>query len=246
MSQIYFDRTGQIPRPSYRQLGRELGALLLDHPPPPDARQLPHGGNHMVLVLPAFLTGDWATAPFRRFLRQCGLRAEGWKLGTNWGPTPHILEGLRQRLTELREQAGGPVSLVGISLGGLLARDLAHSQPQDVKQLITMASPWRLPTASTIEPLVHLASRFYSANVDLARLGRPLPVPEMSLYTRDDGIVAWQTCCPDPAADPAQVGNAIEISGAHLTICRNPQALTAVAERLARGAGDSRQIAPRG
>lgn len=239
MSQSYFDRTGQIPRPSYHQLGRELVALLWDHPPLPDARRLPHGGGHVVLVLPAFLTGDWATAPFRRFLRQCGLRAEGWGLGTNWGPTPGVLRGLRRRLTDLRDQEGGPVSLVGISLGGLLARDLAHRQPQDVKQLITLASPWRLPTASTIEPLVHAASRFYSRDIDLARLGQPLAVPETSLYTRDDGVVAWQTC----RAESAQAGTAVEVGGAHLTICRNPRALAVVAERLAGTRGTAEAVA---
>ncbi len=86
MSQSYFDRTGQIPRPSYRQPSRELGALLLDHPALPDAHHLSHGGDHVVLVLPAFLTGDWQ---------------------------------------------GGPISLVGIGLGGVLARDLACSRPRD-------------------------------------------------------------------------------------------------------------------
>jgi len=228
MMQAYFDRTGRVQQPKYRQLCRELIALLLDHPTPPDARQIPPGDGHIVLVLPAFLTGDWATAPFRRFLRQCGLRAEGWRLGTNWGPTPGVLAGLRRRITELREQQGGPISLVGISLGGLLARDLAHSQPQDVRQVITMASPWRLPTASTIEPLVRITTRFHSRDIDLARLSRPLAMPETSLYTRDDGIVAWQTCCPEPG----QGGTAIEVRGAHVTICRNPQAMIAVARCL--------------
>lgn len=57
----------------------------------------------------------------------------------------------------------------------------------------------RPATASTIEPLVRLTARFHSRDIDLARLGRPLAMPETSLYTRDDGIVAGQTCCPELA-----------------------------------------------
>ena len=102
MTQAYFDLTGRIPRPKYRQLCAEVGALLVDHPAPPDVRQLPPGGGHVVLVLPAFLTGDWATAPFRRFLCRCGLRAEGWGLGTNWGPTPGTLTGFESGISSER------------------------------------------------------------------------------------------------------------------------------------------------
>lgn len=230
-TQLYFDNTGRVRRPSYGHLAGELGALLLDHPAPPDFRALPSGGDHVVLVIPAFLTGDWATASFRAFLRRCGLRAEAWGLGVNWGPTPGILAGLQHRLSELREMEQGPVSLVGVSLGGLLARDLARRRPQDVRQVITIASPWRLPTASVIEPLVHIAGRFYSPDIDPADLRAPLSMPSMSLYTREDGIVAWQSCFADGAA--GGTNTAVEVGGAHTTICRNPRVMAMVVERLA-------------
>lgn len=231
----YFDTTGRVRRPTYGQLAGEVGALLLDHPPPPDIRDLPNGGGHVVLVIPAFLTGDWPTIAFRRFLRRCNFRAEGWGLGINWGPTPEILAGLARRLRELRELEQGPVSLIGISLGGLLARDLAQRRPQDVRRVITMASPWRLPTASTIEPVVQLAARYYSADIDLERLCKPLSMPATSIYTRDDGIVAWQTCRAEDAS--GATGDGIEVQGAHSTIARNPQALAAVVRLLAQGGG---------
>ena len=108
MTQRYFDTTGRVQRPSYGQLANEVGALLLDRPAPPDIHALPSGNRHVVLVIPAFLTGDWPTSAFRRFLCRCQFRAEGWGLGINWGPTPEILAGLHRRLSELREmeQAG--------------------------------------------------------------------------------------------------------------------------------------------
>jgi hypothetical protein len=78
--------------------------------------------------------------------------------------------------------------------------------------------------------LVHLAAPFYSAEIDVTRVGRPLTVPETNIYTPDDGIVAWQSCFADNAGTRA----AIQVSGAHTTLCRNPQVLTAVVERLGR------------
>ena len=240
LTQRYFDTTGRVRRPSYGQLASEVGALLLDHPAPPDSRDLPSGERHVVLVIPAFLTGDWPTSAFRRFLCRCQFRAEGWGLGINWGPTPEILAGLHRRLSELREMEQGPVSLIGISLGGLLARDLAQSRPQDVRRVITMASPWPLPTASTIEPVVQIAARYYSADIDLERLRRPLPMPATSIYTRDDGIVAWQSCRDDDVAGETSEG--IEVQGAHSTIARNPQAMAAVVRLLAEDGGGGRGI----
>lgn len=232
----FFDRSGRVRRPPYRRLLGELRALLFDHAAPADPRVLPRGDGHAVLVIPAFLTGDSFTAGLRRFLTACGYRAEGWGLGVNLGPTDATLAGLRRRLSEL-SAARGPVSIIGVSLGGLLARDLAHACPADVRQVITLVSPCRLPTACTIEPLFHLALPFYSKTIDAARLAQPLRVPSMAIYTRDDGIVAWESC--------ALGGDlAVEVAGAHTTICRNPQARAAVARRLAEIGVRAREALP--
>ena len=152
----------------------------------------------------------------------------GWGLGVNWGPTPRLLRGLRRRTQELVAVEGGPISVIGVSLGGLLVRDLAHDCPDDIRHVVTLVSPFRLPTASTIEPLVRLCTPFYSRDIDVARLARPLPVPSTAVFSRQDGIVAWESCTSDEAH-----GVAVEVSGPHMTICRNPDALLAVAKRLA-------------
>src|SRR6202030_3531545 len=93
-----------------------------------------------------------------------------------WGPTPYALDGLRRRLRQLRALEGGPISVIGVSLGGLLVRDLACDCPADIRHVITLASPFHLPTASTIEPLVRLAARLYAPDLDFRRLSSPLPV----------------------------------------------------------------------
>ena len=227
-----FDRSGRLRRPPIHRLAGEAWSFVSYHPAPPDPAGLPDGQGHAVLVVPAYCTNDAFSLPLRRFLDRCGFRSFGWELGFNWGPTAGLHEGLRRRFRQVRAVAGGPVSLVGISLGGMLARDLAFDFPDDVVQVVTLVSPINLPTASSLEPLVRLCLPFYSADIDPARLARPLPMPSTSIFTRDDGLVAWQSCRIDePGA------TAIEVSGGHVSICRNPAALRAVVERLAAGLG---------
>ncbi len=223
-----FDRSGAVPRPAPQQLLREIESFVAYHPAPPDAADMPSGKGHVVLVVPAFFTTDAFTWPLRRFLSRCGYRAFGWDLGVNWGPTPYLISGLRRRLDELCAIEGGPINVVGVSLGGVLARDLVYDRPNDIGHLVTLVSPFRLPTASTLEPVVWACAPFYSAAIDPERLSTPLPIPGTAIYTREDGLVAWQSCCPD---EPNSI--AIEESGPHVAICRNPDVMRIVAERLA-------------
>lgn len=224
-----FDRSGRVQRPPYRRLLAEIWSVLAYHPAPPAVEELPSGQGQPVLVIPAFLTGDGFTRSLRDFLTSCGFRAFGWELGINWGPTPALLSGLRRRLLSLHRQEAAPVALVGFSLGGLLARDLAYDHPDAVRHVVTLASPFRLPTASTIEPLFRLLAPRYSPTIQVARLQRPLPVPSTAICTRDDGIVDWRSCRAEAE------GCSIEIGGAHSTICRNPEALRYVVRSLAGG-----------
>ena len=223
-----FDGTGAVHRPPYWRLWREAYAALTYHPPSPDCAGVPPGQGRVVLVIPAFLTTDVVTRQLRLFLQHCGYRSFGWGLGVNWGPTPRLQLKLRERLANLRDLAKDRVSLVGVSLGGLLARDLAYDHPTDVRQVITIASPINLPTASTIEPLIRLAACFYRPAIDVDRLTSPLPVPSASIFTRDDGLVAWESCT---RAEESRAN--IEVRGPHLTLCRNPDVLRAVAAKLA-------------
>lgn len=234
------DFSGVPARPSYCRLAGEVRSFAFDRPAPPDPATLPRGDGHVVLAVPGFFTGDSLTAPLRRFLGRCGYRAHGWGLGPNFGPTRRLGAGLRARLAALVALEGGPVSLIGVSLGGVMVRDLAHERPEDVLQVITLVSPIHLPVASTLAPLALLTAPLYPDDLDLARPARPLPVPAMAVYTKDDGVVPWKSCIdPDPGCEM------VEVAGSHIAICRNPDALRAVAKRLgnvpalraARGAG---------
>lgn len=230
MSQIdaYFDRTGKVRRPPYRRLWREVASFAFEFPKAPDPSEFKAGEGHVVLVIPGFLTPDTFTSPLRRFLKRCGYRAYGWGLKVNFGPTPRLLEGLERRFQECLAIGGGPISVIGVSLGGLFARNLAFQHPRDIRQVITLVSPFRLPTASTIEPLVRICAPFFSDEIDVRRLATPLPVPSTAVYTREDGLVAWESCWSEEA-----FGLPVEVRGKHVTICRNPATLRAVGRRLA-------------
>jgi pimeloyl-ACP methyl ester carboxylesterase len=223
-----FDRTGTVRRPAFGQLFQEFGALFTDRPAVPDTVALPDGDGQVVLVLPGFLTGDLITRPLRQFLEGQGFRTFGWQHGVNVGPTPSALAHLRGRVNDLAELNEGPIAVIGISLGGLLARDLAYDCPDQICHVVTMASPFRLPTASTFEPLVRMCGPLYDPELQIERLALPLPVASTAFFTRDDGVVAWESCRSD---DPDCMN--IEVGGQHMTICRNPSVLTHLVQRLA-------------
>jgi pimeloyl-ACP methyl ester carboxylesterase len=210
------------------RLGMVAGAL----------KAAPRGDGHPVIVVPSFLRGDGHTAPLRRFLAGCGYRVEGWGLGTNLGPTAAALEGIETLLANVHRRHGRKVTLIGHSLGGVIARELAKQHPDQVRQLLVLASPIQLPTASPLEPVYKLLARWHhiEARGSAAELNAPPEVPVTAIYTRSDGIVAWQSC-REVEGDRRE---SIAIRGAHGTMVRNLAAWRIIADRLAQREGEWR------
>lgn len=209
----------------------ELGGFLAASPM---LRLLGRGDRHPVLVLPGFTAGDSSTVPLRWTIRSQGYWAHGWRLGPNLGPTEHILDGIRARLTQLHERHGGKVSLVGWSLGGIYARELARSHPGLVRQVITLGSPFRLTTAdrSSVSVLVDRLSPAWSSEVmrlAMEEHDKPgLTVPSTAIYTREDGVVRWHACI-DEVTD---LHENIEVIGSHSGLGFNPAVHVAISDRL--------------
>ncbi|MGH7156451.1 MAG: hypothetical protein ACREF3_21225, partial [Acetobacteraceae bacterium] len=159
----------------------------------------PKGADHPVLVLPGFLADDDATVVLRRYLREQQHTVYPWDLGINLGPTAVIMDGVERRLEEIVASHNEPVSLVGASLGGLYARDLARRRPASVRQVITLGSPFRMERSSQ-SSLGAVFDALSSMHVHPSRFSvwtlprESLPVPATAIYTRSDGIVAWETC----------------------------------------------------
>jgi len=197
------------------------------------AAELPRGDGHAVLALPAVLRADGLTREFQSLLRRLGYAAHGWGLGLNLGPTQRLIAGCRSRLASLAA-VHGPVSLVGFSMGGLFARFLALESPRLVRRVITVGSPFRAPLHSTALPS-RLFSRLWGGDrveILAAALAKPLCVPATALYSRGDGIVAWEHC-----RDAAATSDNVEFSGCHMTMVRNEGIMRTIADRLAQPAG---------
>jgi pimeloyl-ACP methyl ester carboxylesterase len=199
------------------------------------ARRAPEGDGHPVLLVPGFLRGEGYMQPLQRFLAARGYPVYGWRLGVNLGPTERVLDGLERRLEEVVRRHRRPASLIGHSLGGALVRELAKARPALVRQVIVLASPIRLPTASQLEPLYRMLARLHSPDSEdlYARINEPPSVPVTAVHTRSDGIVAWQSCLE--AEGPLREN--VEIKGPHSTMARNPAAWRVIADRLAQPEG---------
>src|ERR1700738_1086306 len=102
----------------------------------------PKGDGHPVLALPGFLASDLSMAPMRRYLQELGYDAYAWKMGRNIGGVSRLRAALRDRLTEINASTGRKVSVVGWSLGGVYARDLALQAPDMVRCVVTLGSPF--------------------------------------------------------------------------------------------------------
>ncbi|HEX3860943.1 MAG TPA: alpha/beta hydrolase [Stellaceae bacterium] len=230
-----FDRSGRLPAPPLRDLAAEGVALLCDRRRfrgrLPLLSSLPRGDGHTVLVLPPLFGSDRMTGGFRAWLAALGYRAEAWGAGINLGPTHAAWRQASERLPAVAACSGRPVSLVGYSLGGVLARALARQYPVLVRRVITVCSPFRLPTATRLEPLYRLMARWHIDEAfQLALVAEPPPAPTTAIYTTRDGVVAWRSCLDLPAPGRENIA----IDGAHSTMLANPQAIRIIAEHLAR------------
>ena len=191
---------------------------------------VPLGDGHPVVVLPAFLCSDHMSRGLREWLGALGYRPEGWGAGVNIGPTANAVAAADAILRRTTEATGQKATLVGVSLGGVLARALANAHPDRVRRVITVCSPFRLPTASPLEPLYRALGPLHSGQHRmLGQLTAPPPVPTVAIYSRRDGVVAWRSCIDAPGPDRENIA----IDSPHTTMLANPEALRIIAERLA-------------
>jgi hypothetical protein len=213
------------------ELGAFLGALPL-------LSLAPRGDGHPVLVLPGLVASDVSTRPLRAFLRGRGYAVSGWRQGRNLGLRHGVQDAMVDLLQELNDTHGRKVSLVGWSLGGLYARQLAKMMPERVRTVITLGSPFAAgPKATNAWRVYELASG-RSADEEDTRFGGSLsgapPVPTTAIFSRTDGVCAWQGCMEKTSA----MSESIEVESSHCGMGHHPAAVYAVADRLAQAEGE--------
>jgi pimeloyl-ACP methyl ester carboxylesterase len=179
------------------------------------------------------MADDMSTRVLRRVLRRLGYRVHGWRLGRNIGPTEACVTGMQKRIDDLSDRYDEPISLIGWSLGGIFARDLARRSPDSVRQVVTLGTPFRLARHSQSRA-TKVFDRFSHLHVEHRTLpleseNAPLLVPATSIYSHFDGIVHWQTCLDTPGERCENIA----VMASHLGLGHHPASIWAVADRLA-------------
>lgn len=190
------------------------------------------GQPHPVLVIPGFLASDSSTEPMRGLLQDMGYETHGWGLGHNIRVDARRIEQLAEVLVRIFEEKGEPVSIIGWSLGGVFARELARAMPDKVRMVISLGSPIdEDPRYSNVSPL------FEAINGSVDDLRRdaipghnrmPLPVPSTSVYTKSDGVVHWRGSLQHEGPEAENV----EVWASHTGLGFNPSVMVLIANRL--------------
>jgi pimeloyl-ACP methyl ester carboxylesterase len=198
----------------------------------------PRGDGRPVLTLPGLVNSDMSNIVMRRYLDALGYRAYPWALGRNFGARAIGAEGerLMERIAQVHDETGEKVTLVGVSLGGIMARIAAHRRPELVREVITVSSPFAgLPTATNVWRVFELASGQRAddpaVRAMLEEAATPLPVPATAIWSASDGLVNGAICHePDCAT-----ARSIEVDSSHLWVQMKPEVLRAIAQTLGRG-----------
>ena len=234
-------------------IARMVGSLI----GPARPRQADNNDT-LVIVVPGFGSGDSYTLPLRRFLRRQGFKAEGWNLGTNlagsnlehsqedlserWdfeqradyrgeGGVPYLIDRFHDRVVERHADAGMPITLIGWSLGGYIAREVARDLPGVVQRVITMGSP------TVGGPKYTAAAPFFEKRgLDLdwieaeisRREARPIPQPITAIVSKTDAIVDWNAAIDRHSPNVEH----IEVDAAHLGMGFNREIWGHISEAL--------------
>ena len=229
-----------IPRPPLWKLlfeVRALGELAAYIATIPLHTLFPKGDGHNVMVMPGLGAGDFTTLPLRKFLQRLGYNAHGWGLGNNTGDHYRVIDEMPAMVERLYAEGGHEkISIIGWSLGGIYAREVARRVPHSVRQVITLGSPF----SGIYEP--NNARWLYKqlngslpeeTDPELTKdILIPPPVPVTAVYSKGDGVVPWQYCMERQASAP-NVQN-VCVPASHSGFGHNPIALWCVADRLMR------------
>jgi pimeloyl-ACP methyl ester carboxylesterase len=193
---------------------------------------MPRGDGRVVIDIPGWRAPEISGLPVRRYLASLGYDARGWGLGTNTGDPERDARLLTESIVRLEAESGRSVSLVGWSLGGVIAREVARRRPDLVHRVITYGTPVvGGPSYTAVAGRYTHEVRQHATRVT-QRLDaeRPIRVPITVIYSRRDGIVSWEACLDRVSPDVEHV----EVRSTHIGMGVDPDVWAVVADRLAR------------
>src|SRR5262245_6708888 len=207
----------------------DVGRLLIRTP---DLLAQPRGDGEPVLVLPGYGASDGSTWLLRGYLRWLGYDVRGWSLGTNRGRLPALVPLVIARVIALARERAMPVTLLGWSLGGVIAREAMRERPDVVTRVVTLGTH---VVGGPTYPCGCAAYRRRGYDLDdIESRGRqreavPLTRPVTAIFSRGDGVVAWRACIDRHN----HVVEHVEVTGTHIGLAMNPDVWRIVAQRLA-------------
>ncbi|MEM7689378.1 MAG: alpha/beta fold hydrolase [Pseudomonadota bacterium] len=209
---------------------------------------LPKGDGHAVMTLPGFMATNSSTIPMRSLLRSLGYDAHGWDSGRNVRVNEELISKLEDQLDRLNDESGGKVSLIGWSLGGVLARELAKLRPEKVRLVMSLGSPISDDRAHT--NAARLFKFFNGEEPEEIRDGQfrgldiAPPVPTTSILTKTDGVVHWRGSVQEATKASGAPTENIRVFASHLGLGVNPSVMIAMADRLAQPEGEWEPFEP--
>lgn len=202
--------------------------------------RLAPGDGHTVVTIPGFMASERSTRVLRKYLQRWGYNAVCWDLGRNYGVAQggDLEAALDRRIRQLAEESGGKISLVGWSLGGLIARETARRHSAFVRNVITLGSPLGDPLATSVGRLFGKASASRRTDAEIrrrvAKLRAPIPgVPTTAIYSKSDAVVSWKIA----KLPESELVESIGVVASHFGMGFNPAILYLIADRLRQAEG---------
>jgi len=245
MNSVAFDTTAAAlsphapPPPPLKLLGMEPLRAAVEYASMRLTRRwaaMPRGDGHAIVVFPGLAGAARSTRPILELCGALGYDAVDWGLGLNRGPRGNIeqwLKDLARHVDAMTSRHSSRISLIGWSLGGLYAREVAKLMPRRVRCVITLGTPFAGTPEQTNVGWVYRALNGQRLSADAALLARLRTAPTMpttSIYSRSDGVVAWQACLNE--AQP-HLEN-VEVTGSHCGLGFNASVHAVIADRLSR------------
>lgn len=194
-------------------------------------RNAPRGDGRVVIALPGWKAPEVTTAPVRGYLRSLGHDAHSWGFGINQGDVEAKRDEMVVKVRDLAERSGRPVNLLGWSLGGVVAREVAGSAPESVHRLVIYGSPivgGPTHTAGVRTYPVDEVTRVRELQAHLDAT-EPVTTPITAILTRNDTVVDWRACIDRFSLDVTT----IEVGSTHIGLGIDPDVWLTIAEALA-------------